>query len=450
MSISIFGLIFFLLGAIAQLKKPSFIIYVLVLSTVLGAASAFDLAGKPILPGIFMLGFLCLYLLRVKDIEKYVIQAFQENPSVGYLLIFTAFSCLVSFFLPKFFGGEVWVYNVRDGQIVEQLLVFSGSHIAQILYMLATFLFFLTVIILVRQIKYMIVFADALLVLGFINIVLGLSDLVFYNLGMTDYLTYLKNANYAIVDQSMSGVRRIAGSFSETSSFSGFTSGLLTFSFFIYRSGYRKKLSGFVALFSFLLVILATSSSGYICLAMLAVVLMYTERDYLFSGQLTKGSFLIVFFSFFTACTLMLLFPQQVLSILDSAIFNKLDSDSGIERSEWNASAWDNFLKTYGFGVGLGGNKASNFLLVLLSNVGWFGLVLYVLFFFSALEGRSTQSDATYNTISGAAKAAVIVTFVPGLFAATSVFKGAFLCMLLPMAARSKRLSGISRSFKRA
>ena len=144
MSISILGLIFLILGAIAQIKKPSFIIYVLVISSVLGAASAVDLAGKPILPGIFVLGFLCLYLIRVKDIDKSIVQAFRENPSVGFLLIFTIFSCVASFFLPRFFKGDVWVYNLQDGKYVEQLLIFSGSHVAQIFYMLATFLFFLT------------------------------------------------------------------------------------------------------------------------------------------------------------------------------------------------------------------------------------------------------------------------------------------------------------------
>ena len=126
------------------------------------------------------------------------------------------------------------------------------------------------------------------------------------------------------------------------------------------------------------------------------------------------------------------------------------DSASGIERSEWNASAWDNFLQTYGFGVGLGGNKASSFYLVLLSNVGWFGLVLYIIFFFSVLKGRLRQSEVTYNAVSGAAKAAVLVMLAPALFSATSAFVGTLFCLLLPLAACSKGFAGISRSFTRA
>lgn len=450
MSISIFGLIFFLLGAFAQLKKPTFIISVLIISTVLGAASAVDLAGKPVLPAIFMLGFLCVYLLKVKDIDKLVVQAFRQNPSVGYLFAFVVFSCLASYFLPRFFSGEVWVYNLQDNKYVEQLLRFSGSHVAQIFYVLAGFLFFLTAIVLVRQRTYMLAFADALLILGVINVVLGLSDLVFYNLGLPDYLTYLKNANYAIVDQSMGGLRRIAGSFSETSSFSRFTAGLLAFSYFTYRGGYRKRLSGFVAIFSLLLVLLSTSSSGYVALMMFAAVLIYAERAYLFSGYLTKGLFFTLIVLGFTACTIILLFPDQVLSIVDSAIVNKLDSDSGVERSEWNAAAWSNFLQTYGFGVGLGGNKASSFVLVLLSNVGWIGLLLYALFFTSVLAGRSAHPDFDYNTISGAAKAAVLVMLAPALFTATSAFIGSLFYLLLPLAACSKGFSGVSKSFNHA
>jgi hypothetical protein len=63
-----------------------------------------------------------------------------------------------------------------------------------------------------------------------------------------------------------------------------------------------------------------------------------------------------------------------------ATLLDKATSGSGQERALWNAQAFRNFLDTYWLGVGLGSARASSFLLVLLSNLGIFGTVVFTLF----------------------------------------------------------------------
>jgi hypothetical protein len=80
----------------------------------------------------------------------------------------------------------------------------------------------------------------------------------------------------------------------------------------------------------------------------------------------------------------LLYFINLKTGILDQLIFDKMDSQSGIERSFWNLTAWNSFLDSYGLGIGFGSTRASSFLLVLLSNTGLAGTILYFLFILKA------------------------------------------------------------------
>ena len=102
-----------------------------------------------------------------------------------------------------------------------------------------------------------------------------------------------------------------------------------------------------------------------------------------------------------------------VVRFVESTLVNKLESPSGIERSSWNAHAWANFLDTYGLGVGLGGARASSFILVLLSNIGVVGTLLFAGFVVEVLRPkpalqRSPTSEAARHAVVASLIAAAI------------------------------------------
>jgi hypothetical protein len=75
---------------------------------------------------------------------------------------------------------------------------------------------------------------------------------------------------------------------------------------------------------------------------------------------------------------------NEGIPLLDQLIFSKSDSESGIERAMLNESALTAFIDSFGIGIGLGSTRASSFLLVLLSNTGLVGALLYGAFLYKS------------------------------------------------------------------
>ena len=88
----------------------------------------------------------------------------------------------------------------------------------------------------------------------------------------------------------------------------------------------------------------------------------------------------------------------------------------------WNAVAFRNALDTWGLGVGIGGARASSYALVLLSNVGVPGVLLYLLFATKVLFARpSVALDAREASVLRACRAAV-VGFLAGHLLVGTIF----------------------------
>jgi hypothetical protein len=107
-----------------------------------------------------------------------------------------------------------------------------------------------------------------------------------------------------------------------------------------------------------------------------------------------------------------------------ATLLDKAESGSGQERAMWNAQAYRNFLETYWLGAGLGSCRASSFPLVLLSNLGLFGGIVFTLFALNVCRSpyvdrtQITSEDfAVRKAASDAALAALIGSLVAvGMF----------------------------------
>jgi hypothetical protein len=81
-------------------------------------------------------------------------------------------------------------------------------------------------------------------------------------------------------------------------------------------------------------------------------------------------------------------------ALFDATIANKLQSQSGIERMQWNIFALQNFWDTATLGAGVGSVRASSMLVSALANVGIVGIVLLLAMLMSIAISRSrTDSD---------------------------------------------------------
>jgi hypothetical protein len=92
-----------------------------------------------------------------------------------------------------------------------------------------------------------------------------------------------------------------------------------------------------------------------------------------------------------------------------------MDSSSALERGSWNAQAWQNFIDTWGVGTGLGSARASSYPLVLASNLGVLGLLLYAAFLAHVFFGTT---QGAVEPIVGASRRAVLAALIAACISA--------------------------------
>jgi hypothetical protein len=109
-------------------------------------------------------------------------------------------------------------------------------------------------------------------------------------------------------------------------------------------------------------------------------------------------------------------------------VFNKLSTDSGVERSAWNTHAIQNFFDTWGIGAGNGSVRAASFLAAVLASLGAVGAFTYGAFLlFVFLGNREPASTDRYDqAVSSAAKSVCLAWFI------ASSIAGAFIDLSLP------------------
>jgi hypothetical protein len=121
-------------------------------------------------------------------------------------------------------------------------------------------------------------------------------------------------------------------------------------------------------------------------------------------------------------------YSAYVQNLLETMVFNKLSTDSGIERSAWNQQAVQDFIDTWGIGAGNGSVRAASFLAAVLASLGVVGTLTYGAFLVCVFLGNREPAslDPYENAVRSAAKSACL-----GWFLASSV-AGAFIDLSLP------------------
>jgi hypothetical protein len=107
-------------------------------------------------------------------------------------------------------------------------------------------------------------------------------------------------------------------------------------------------------------------------------------------------------------------YSAPIYNLLDTTIFNKFSTSSGMERSSWNRQALQVFIDTYGFGAGNGSMRTSSFPLAVIANLGIIGGLLFSLFFLGLFFGTSGdgKSDPLEDATRLAAKSACMAWLV--------------------------------------
>lgn len=378
----------------------------LMASCLFGGAAAIllpALGGATITPAVMFLPFL---IVRAW-LERGSGDVLRRVPRPGfYLSLLAIWGVLSAWFLPRLMAGQVQILTIdrgassHTGPVLMDLRPVSGN-ITQSCYALGGVACFFAVRSLLGARGAVERFRDAVLLLAALNCVAAFVNLGEYYLGFPPVLDSVRTAGYAMFEaHETAGLLRIQGTFPETSAFSAFTLPLFAFSLSLWLERVRPLYSGVVALVSLALLLVSTSGTAYVALVLYTacVVVGLFVRVQARGGIPQLGTLVVGVCLLFAALAGVLAFEMRVagrvFEFFDSTVLGKLESDSGIERGSWNEKAWSNFLETYGLGVGLGSARASSYPLVLLSNVGVIGTILFVVFVVSACRSAPARQVA--------------------------------------------------------
>lgn len=430
MNIEGIGLLAIALGIGGLLAGPNFAVYTFVLSTLLAAAAAVtlpSLGAANIQPAHLLLGFLVIVLFFRREFLSRALAGLVFPKPGFWLLIAVAYGVASAFLLPRLFAGLTYVYAIArthlgPGIILVPLVPVSGN-ITQSIYLVGDLLCFLAFCSYASSGDKISTIARAGLLCAALNLTFAAVDMATYAANMGYVLDVIRNAKYSMLNEAtVSGVKRIVGSFTEASGYAYMTLGLFAFTLRLWLGGYCRPWAGLLCWLSLITLLLSTSTTAYAGLFVFVIITYSVNFWRALMGPVpTPVMSFVGIGPLLVACAalgVVLHGPTWTIvqQILDTTVFNKVGTASGIERGRWNEQAMVNFLDTFGFGAGLGSTRASNFVLAVLSNIGIFGALAYGAFLLRVLRKASQGGGEPFgDAVQDAARSACLAFFIAAL-----------------------------------
>ncbi len=446
---TIFGALVIALGIWCQFGGYARTVVAMFALVVFGATSALDLpalGGASVTPANL---FLVFYLLRLASMRGgaglLLAEIGPRRPLFAFLLL-VLWIFGSAFLLPRFFNGAIDVFSLsRSADNTGDLTPLhpTSGNLSQAVYALGGFLAACATAAYARKPGSATAILAALGVVTSLHLGFAVLDLVTSATHTGFILDVIHTASYAfLTDDELGGLKRISGSFSEASGFATFSLTLLAVNFTLFVGNIRPVATGTASLLLTAFIALATSSTGYVGLAVFYgcffayavadALLLRRKRAVAIAGlSLAVGGLLV--------CLVIMFVPVVATvagTVINDSLLTKGATDSAIERGAWNSQAWQIFLDTHGLGAGIGATRGSNYALVLLSNLGLIGFLLFALLLLRMTASRLAPELARADrAIIWAARIGMLTTLVPNLLAGTVYDLGTLFYCLAGIAA---------------
>jgi hypothetical protein len=269
-------------------------------------------------------------------------------------------------------------------------LYFGTSNISQFSYLLFTAIFaFLATCYVERKPWLARHMLTAGLLGGYVAVLFGLWQLVSVLTGLYFPQAFLVSnpvGSLEMHDQVGGEIVRVAGSFREPSDLAGHMSGTVFAAFWLILAGDRRPFVIGAFVLSTVLMLLSTSTTAYVVLAVGLPGMMIVAAAV--SGSRQALARLLKVFACGAVVVLLavIVVPRiapQVGVAADLVFTNTLEkqkSSSFEERSAWDADALALVGPTYGFGGGWGSSRTSSLVPAIVGNGGLWGFALFVWF----------------------------------------------------------------------
>lgn len=417
MSVNVFT--FLVLGA-GLLANEVTCITLAVVFSVFGATSAVGLpalGGASITPALLFLPFLVLHALFSRMRTHEPLKLSHPGVLLAALVVWGAISAIV---LPRLYAGQTQVI-VLDRLTARGARMYPLRHfptnITQTVYAFGHLACFLSLRTLLRAPRRLLTFQHAVLLVAGLDVAGGLINLLEAVLHTPSLLDYVRNAQgYSLaIEYNLGGLPRLHGTFPEASLFAYYSLPLFAFCLSLWTARAETRVTPFLTCLLLLMLVLSTSATAY--LGLFGYGLWYGVRE-------LPRNRVPPILALFAASAVVAVLGLYALDLdatrsldrfVHATLLDKADSGSGQERALWNAQAFRNFLDTHAIGVGLGSARASSFVLVLLSNLGVLGVLLFGLFSYQVCRAPYLKRDrcsAPEDAVRKAASDATIATLI--------------------------------------
>ncbi|MCE2661128.1 MAG: hypothetical protein LW854_23360 [Rubrivivax sp.] len=376
------------------LKQPERMLPVMLVSCGFGASAALEvvlLGSAPISPALFFVPFLWYAAWRTGQGSAIAGAVSLREPG-GWLLLYTAWLAFSAVFMPRLLQGESLVYTTSRATSalsgVDLLpLAPNSTNLTQGAYAVLGLAIFMGVRALASKRDLGRWALNAVMAAASVNLLMVVWDALQAFSGVDLGLSWIRNANYAVVSQSVGGWPRLQGAFPEPAAMASFTLVPYTILLALWLRGVEPAKTGVLAGLSGVALVCTLSSTAFVSIVVVTVVVVLSHLWSQMNMERRSprfGAVTAIFLGLVSAaCVLVLWWPtwlQRMADISWIMVFEKAESTSGQERLQWALGTWQNFLDSWGFGTGTGSARGSSYPLVVLGNAGLPGLLLVMTF----------------------------------------------------------------------
>jgi hypothetical protein len=435
MSFEPIGIVTFLAGITCLCLGYTATVIAFCIFTVLGGAAAILVGSASIPPGHLFLAFLTIATFSYSDKVRIALRALKFPQPALWLACLLIYGVIVGYFAPRMMARMMEIIPLGSSEYPSTggtvPLGPVSSNFTQAVYVTADLVTFLLMLACGSTLAGFRAITFGLMSFSAANLLFGVLDLISAGTPIQDLFGYIRNAQYAFhSDDVVAGVKRVVGSWPEASSFAGISLCVVGFTGTMWICGRYSRTNGFLFLMSSIMVVRSTSSTGLfglpVCLCVLYLASLFRCGG--LSG--TRASAAVVLFAPPVAMLLVMIILlndtlyRQIYGYFDLLVFSKSTSASAIERGAWNHHGLQNFLGSYGIGVGLGTARTSGFIFALLSNVGIPGSLFFGLFFVMAVLVPKAKPRTAIADVHTAARNGCFCALVGALVAGPTVDLG--------------------------
>ncbi|EUB99548.1 hypothetical protein PMI07_005829 [Rhizobium sp. CF080] len=446
MSLEPIGIFTLALGVLCLLLGSSSTVIVFVTLTVFGAAAAILAGSASIQPAHLFLGFLAFSTLSFQRDFAVALAEFKFPKPAFWLTCLLFYGAAAGFFAPRLFAGATNIiplgtsdYPSTGGAVP---LGPVSSNFTQAVYLAADLLTFVLMACIGSTERGFRAIAIGVAGFSVANAAFAILDLATYGTSMQSLFGYIRNAQYVFHDEDVvAGVKRVVGSWPEASAFAGMSLASIGFTGTMWLCGRNSRLNGSLFLISVFLVVRSTSSTGLFALPLCCVLLFLTAagRGIGSTASTWRSTTTVVFVPPLLVTVALVLaldndLYRKIYDYVDLLLLSKSTSSSAMVRGSWNLYAYQNFIDSFGLGVGLGTSRTSSFIFALLSNVGVPGTIFFFLFVLSVLLRQRSLPRSGTSDIQLSARNGCICIMIGALVAGPTVDLGLLFFILAGLA----------------